>query len=188
MGGAGVDPAEHAIDRLRVRANAPGAYRDPAAAAAYVAHRDTWYANPRAQINWWIPLHDVAPDETFVIYPDRFDRPIANSSAALDYDAWIRRVGWQSARRDPDAAYPAALADLASEPRRPVSCGEGEIVLFSAAHLHQSLGMDGALARFSVDFRTVHLGDHARGLGAPNVDDASTGSALADYVHPERRS
>ena len=39
--------------------------------------------------------------------------------------------------------------------------------------------------RFSVDFRTVHLGDHRAGLGAPNVDNHSTGSALKDYVRPQ---
>ena len=50
--------------------------------------------------------------------------------------------------------------------------------------LPQALGR----TRFSLDARLVHLGDHARGLGAPNVDGRSRGSALPDYVQPREQT
>lgn len=37
-------------------------------------------------------------------------------------------------------------------------------------------------ARYSIDFRTVHLDDVWAHTGAPNVDSASTGTTLRDYL------
>jgi hypothetical protein len=38
------------------------------------------------------------------------------------------------------------------------------------------------VTRFSVDFRTVHVGDIAAGRAAANVDSACTGSSIRDFV------
>src|SRR4051812_48179803 len=51
MAEVGFDPAANAFDVPRLRAVLPGGHDNPAAAAAYTAHRDTWYANPPAQVN-----------------------------------------------------------------------------------------------------------------------------------------
>lgn len=192
---AGFDPAENALDHVRLRAILPGGHHVPAAAPAYAVHRDTWYGSPRAQINWWLPLHDASEAETIFFYPDRLARPVRNDSAGFHYDDWVRRVGWQ--RRDPprDAVYPAAQEDLSSERRVSVPAQAGTVVLFAAAQLHGTCGIEdhpdptpgapSGWARLSVDFRSVHLADHNAGRGAPDVDCACTGSALGDYLWPE---
>jgi hypothetical protein len=180
----GFDPGENAVDVVRLRAVTHKGHESPAARPAYSAHRDTWYANPRAQVNWWLPLHDVTEEETFALYPDDFARAVANSSAAFDYDEWVRAVGWQNPRASPDALYPSALDP--PDPRRALrfAAGAAQVLLFSGAHLHQTLPNSSGRTRFSVDFRTTHLGDHARGEGAPDADNGSRGCALKGYLHP----
>jgi len=36
--------------------------------------------------------------------------------------------------------------------------------------------------RYSIDFRTVHLGDVLGRIGAPNVDSECTGTTMGDYL------
>src|SRR5262249_17243758 len=66
----GLAPATTGFDGPRLRVVAHRGHENPAAAAVYLAHRDTWYANPQAQLTWWVPLDDLGADETFVFYPD----------------------------------------------------------------------------------------------------------------------
>lgn len=195
--GMGVDASGTAFDVVRLRAVLDGAHMVPAAAPAYAAHRDTWYANPGSQINWWIPLFDLPAEQSFGFYPRDFDRPVANSSFSFEYTEWKRTVGWQNydhAARDSEtsgphggaagrrvAVYPSTLAALDPGTAVRFSMCAGEVLIFSAAHLHQTLPNESGVTRFSVDFRTVHLGDYERRRGAPNVDDESRGSALVDY-------
>src|SRR5690606_27863436 len=65
----GCAPDAFAIDRLRLRGVPPGGPPTAAARAAWAIHRDTWYANPPAQVNLWIPLADVRPETSVQIYP-----------------------------------------------------------------------------------------------------------------------
>jgi len=185
----GFPPAETAFDPLRLRVAAHRGHENPKAAAVYYAHRDTWYSHPQSLVNWWVPLHDLGEDETFVFFPDYFTRPAANNSGDFDYDTWAQnraglRVGWQDPNAGTTALYPGCAADLSQARRLGFSCRAGEMLVFSGAHLHQTIGQTTGRARFSIDFRTVHLGDHAAGVAAPNVDNRSTGSALPDYLHP----
>jgi hypothetical protein len=182
----GFTQGEHAVDPVRLRAVTHLGHENPKAAPAYTAHRDSWYANPQAQINWWIPLHAVTEADSFAFYHDLFDKPVPNNSADFDYDEWMANIGWQSTSGKP-AVYPSAQ-EGSFDPAKGVAfcCGAGDIILFSAAHLHQTMKNASGLTRFSIDFRTVHLGDHSSGKGAANVDNQSTGDALKDYVIPTR--
>jgi hypothetical protein len=177
----GLEPREVAIDAPRLRAVRHEGHAIAAAAPVYYAHRDTWYANPRAQLNVWIPLHDVSAEEGFDVYPDALAVPVANDSRGFDFDAFARDVGWQRPDPPPGAAYPRATEAIDRFPALPIAAPEGEIVVFSAAHLHRTRAHAAGRTRFSVDFRVVHLGDYEAGAGAPDVDDESTGSALATY-------
>lgn len=127
------------------------------------AHRDTWGSGIDAQINWWLPLHALAATRTMVIWPEAFARPLANDSADWDYDAM---------REDRDRRYP--LLPTAREeppgPGQPVLIEPGELLAFSAAHLHAGVADDSGLSRFSLDTRTVWTGDLDARHGAPNVD------------------
>ncbi len=165
----------------RLRVVLPGAHTIPAAAPVYYAHRDTWYANPASQINWWVPLHKVQPEEGLLFYADAFERAIENDSHRFDYRSWRSQVGFSNLAPPSKAVYPRALEDLSSWPSRPLSAEVGSVALFSAAHLHQTQPLRGSRARLSVDFRTVYLPHQRAGLGAPDPDNFSQGSTLPDY-------
>ena len=181
------DPAENAFDPPRLRAVTHGGHQNPDSSNAYSTHRDTWYANPQSQINWWIPLHDVTEPETFCFFPRYFDKAVNNSSGDFDYDQWVARVGFGRSHAGRDAFYPTIPEKRLSEHHAlACSCRAGEMILFSAAHLHQTAYNSSGLTRFSLDFRTVNLADQASRIGAPNVDNRSLGSALTDYIHPDQ--
>lgn len=190
----GLAPERYHRHGLRLRAVLPGCHHDPAAAAAYSLHRDTWFANPQAQINLWVALHDASARETVCFYPSLFQTAVVNDSAAFDYESFARRVGWQRLGPPPDAVYPT-VREPPQAPRLTFACRRGQVLLFSAAQLHGPQGIEATgdgppapgshgFARFSVDFRVVHGDDHAQGRGPRNVDNASRGSALRDYAPP----
>jgi hypothetical protein len=58
----------------------------------------------------------------------------------------------------------------------------GGVILFSAAQLHSTVPNTCGITRYSIDFRTVNLDDVLQKCGAPNVDSASTGTTLRDYI------
>jgi hypothetical protein len=176
-----------AYDPIRLRVVTHRGFENPNAAPIYYAHRDTWYAHSQAEITWWIPLHEVTAEETFVFYPDWFARPVSNNSEAFDHDEWTKngaslRIGWQDARHGATHLYPGHVGDLDPGTEISFAACAGEIVLFAGAHFHQTRKNSTGRTRFSIDFRTVDLNDHRQGRGAPNVDNRSTGSAVRDYV------
>ena len=182
----GADPAEFAFDPLRLRTIPHKGHENPRAAPIYYGHRDTWYSNPQGQVTGWIPLHDVTEAETFVFWPEFFARPVRNDSERFDHDAWTRddrsrKIGWQNPRTSTDAAYPQLREEVEGE-RWTFSAPAGSLLLFSGQHLHRTTPNLTGRTRFSADFRLVHLQDDRRGVGAPNVDNRSTGSALSDHV------
>jgi hypothetical protein len=183
----GFDPARLAFDPIRLRVVSHKGFENPAAAPIYYAHRDTWYAHSQAEVTWWVPLHDVTADETFVFYPDWFDKPVPNNSEAFDHDTWTRhgaslRIGWQNPEHGKSHTYPGHVGSF--DPGRTVGfdARAGDLVLFAGAHFHQTRKNATGRTRFSLDFRTVDLADHEAGAGAPNADNRSTGSAVRDYV------
>jgi hypothetical protein len=54
--------------------------------------------------------------------------------------------------------------------------------VFSGAQLHETVANTTDVARYSIDFRTVHLDDVAGRIGAANVDSRSTGTTMRDYL------
>ncbi|MCA9532803.1 MAG: hypothetical protein KC593_03955 [Myxococcales bacterium] len=176
----GVSPNAFAMDRPRLRAVAPGGHRVAGTHAAYALHRDTWYANPRAQINLWVPLRAVSERDGLSLYPGALRTPLANDSESFDYAAFRRLGGFQSGRSDSPAAYPRLLGSPPAERTVPPLPRAGRL-LFSAAQLHGPTPHDEAHTRFSVDVRVVSRLDHRLGRGAPRVDDRSRGDASAEY-------
>ena len=127
------------------------------------AHRDSWGSRCSAQINWWTPLYPVAPERTLLIWPDAFARPVANNCADWDYEALLRGEDRQ-----------APILPVATEapPGAPVAVriSPGDLLAFSAAHLHASATDDSGITRFGLDTRKVWTGDLAAARSAPNVD------------------
>lgn len=164
-------------DTLRLRAVSPGLEAVEAAAPVFYAHRDTWYGNPKCQINVWVPLQDVDSGNSFRFYPEHFTTPIANDSANFDADSF-RGFG----RLDPAGGwcYPRAL-ERPSGDVYDVCMKKGEALLFSASHLHQTLPNQSQRVRFSVDFRFFLEPHLQNGVGAPDPDNQSRGLLIQDY-------
>lgn len=185
MDECGFSARENAFDVLRIRSVLPNGHLNKDLERSYSLHRDTWYANPQSQVNWWVSIYDAPEERAFSFYPDYFSKKIENTSARFDFDAWMNKVGWQSARGNADFDYPRALETPAGEGRVSFSCKAGEILLFSAVQLHQTNPHASTLTRFSFDFRTVNMADHREGRGAPNADNGSRADALRDYILPQ---
>jgi hypothetical protein len=52
----------------------------------------------------------------------------------------------------------------------PVLVAPGEVIAFSAQHVHGGVANHTGQTRISLETRTLFIPDHVRGLGAPNVD------------------
>jgi len=150
-------------DRVRLRVVPAHADHHARAMRPLPAHRDTWGSAIMAQINWWLPLHELAPTRTMLIWPQRFARPISNDSGEWDFDALI-------AGGDPQYPLLPTASVEPGEPGLPVMLEPGELLAFSAAHLHRGVSDAAGLTRFSLDTRSVWTDDFAAGRGAPNVD------------------
>lgn len=185
LAAAGFAPAELAIDALRLRCVMNNGHLNKGSGLAYSAHRDTWFGNPQAQVNFWMALHDVTPEQSFTFYPGLFNRAVPNASQGFSYDSWMDKRGWQGMKSNAPTDYPEAM-----QPTDPAafsfSAAAGDMIVFSAAQLHQTVKIDCGITRYSLDFRAVHLGDHAAGVGAPNADNGSRPEALKDYFTPDR--
>lgn len=168
------------LDTVRLRAITPGLENLREAAPAFYAHRDTWYGNPRAQINGWLPLVAAHPDNSFRFFLDDFDRPVANDSARFDADHFQARGGFGRTAGDPVSVYPRALESSDSQ-TWDVELERDGLLLFSAAHLHQTLPNRSGEVRFSLDFRFVARADLEASRGAPDPDNRSQGSFLDSY-------
>ncbi len=58
----------------------------------------------------------------------------------------------------------------------------GGAILFSAAQMHSTVPNTSGRTRFSIDFRTVHLGDLRDGKAAANIDSRPVGTSLRDFM------
>lgn len=202
----GFDLEQVSFDPLRLRVVSHKGHENPAAAPVYYAHRDTWYAHPQSLIVCWIPLDDIASDHTFEFYPDAFAQAVPNDSEIFDYAEWTRngwslKIGWQDAKAGLTARYPQMDRQFDGEEIEKTkqgeqtlfsnavgfSCQQAERLLFAGAHLHRTKAHAAGFTRYSLDFRVVDRRDVTAGLGAPNVDNRSRGSCLADYTQGTQR-
>ena len=55
----------------------------------FETHRDTWFSAPFCQVNWWMPVYDIVPENAMAFHPRYFDHGVANSSRNYDYDEWV---------------------------------------------------------------------------------------------------
>jgi len=94
-------------------------------------HRDTWASLPRNTLNIWLALTEVSAEQTVLIYPDRWHRPV-------DRQTRHDLVSGQ----DFGAPIVPTLAD-------------GDSLLFSADHLHSSAINTTDRTRIAVTFRVA---------------------------------
>src|SRR3984893_8519250 len=153
-------------------------------AYAFHPHRDTWYSAPQCQINWWLPVYDIVPENCLALHPKYWDQPIKNSSREYNYYRWNKESRASAAtqiksdtRKQPHAEEPIEL-----DPQVRLVCPVGGIILFSGAHMHSTVPNSSGYTRFSIDFRTVNFDDVTTNSGAPNIDSECTGTTLRDYL------
>ncbi|MFZ3215825.1 MAG: hypothetical protein WA192_07180 [Candidatus Acidiferrales bacterium] len=180
----GCDLEKTYFDVPRLRTAFPSDYLSSGIAYAFHPHRDTWYSAPFSQINWWMPIYDVRPDNVMAFHPRYWNEAVANSSSTYNYYEWNRTSRQDAAQhvKADTRVQPRAQERVEQEPELRVVANVGGAMMFSAAQLHSTVPNACGITRYSIDFRTVHLDDVLRKAGAPNVDSACTGTTLRDYI------
>lgn len=180
----GIDSSKTYFDVPRMRTSTSDDYLKTGIAYAFHPHRDTWYSAPMCQINWWMPIYPIVPENAMAFHPRYWSRPVRNGSAEYNYAEWNRtsrqnaaQFVKQDTRKQPKPEEPMEL-----DPQIRVIAPPGGILLFSGAQMHSSVPNNSGRTRFSIDFRTVNIDDVAARHGAPNVDSACTGTTMGDYL------
>jgi hypothetical protein len=179
----GGDPAKTYFDVPRMRSAYSTSYLTSGIAYAFHPHRDTWYSAPMCQINWWLPIFDIVPENCLFIQPDYFVKAIKNSSATYNYREWNAQSRVEAAKhvRSDTREQPKPQQEIGQDDIR-VICPPGGIILFSGAQLHGTVPNTSGVARYSIDFRTVHLNEVVAHDGARNMDSRCTGTTMGDYL------
>jgi hypothetical protein len=180
----GCDLEKTYFDVPRLRSSTSDDYLTTGIAYAWHPHRDTWYSAPLCQLNWWIPIYEMDSNDGMAFHPRYWSEPVPNNSEIYNYYEWNRShrgAASQYLKTDP-RPLPRPLRDVELESQFIPVCPPNGLILFSAAQLHSTVPNTSSNTRFSIDFRTVHLDDLGARRGAPNVDSASTGTSLRDFL------
>ena len=180
----GCDLEQIYFDVPRLRTSTAAGYLTAGIAYAFHPHRDTWYSAPQCQLNWWFPIYEIEPANGMAFHPRYFSQGVSNSSRIYNYDRWnreSRQTASQHIHTD-TRPQPHALEPLELSPDIRLVPPPGGLILFSGAQLHSTVENTSGVTRFSIDFRTVHLGDVRERRGARNVDSECTGTTLRDYL------
>jgi len=130
-----------------------------------------------------MPIFPLLTGNTMAFYPKHFSAGVANTSSTYNY------YEWNSTSRI--AAAQNVKSDTREQPKAkgaldPVKISflppPGGLLVFSGAHLHETVENKTDLARYSIDFRTVHIDDVRERRGALNVDSKCTGTTMRDYL------
>ena len=181
---AGVPPARVFLDLPRLRIAPPVATHSGGLTSHIGPHRDTWGVGVQAQVNWWSPVWPVSRGRTIGFFPAHFRRPLANTTAAWSFAEYNAARKSAPPGRRPE--YPSAPVPLTAPDEAPVPAvaAPGDLLCFSAAHLHASIPNATALTRFSVEIRSVDPDDVRAGRGAPNADCETAKMILALFRSP----
>ena len=148
-------------------------------------HRDTWYGNIFSQTNWWTPIMPVEAGRSLTFYPAYWFRKIDNSSDQWDLDAYRKKYGVRSKNGKGaeievnDLPQPTGNFDASSEIE--ILPDPGDMICFSAAHLHAGMPNRTGLTRFSTEIRTINKTDFFNNRGAPNMDSFGSGESSEDF-------
>lgn len=184
LGDLGCDLEQTYFDVPRMRTSTAHDYLTSGIAYAFHPHRDTWYSAPMAQVNWWLPIYAVEPDNIMAFHPRYWTQPVSNSSNEYNYYEWnatSRKDASKHVKSD-TRKQPKPLEEIDLDPQVRIVTPPGGVTIFSGAQLHSSVPNTTDKTRFSIDFRTVNLADLEAGRSAPNIDSACTGTSLRDFL------
>jgi len=179
----GVDVDKLYFDVPRLRSAYPSDFLSSGIAYAFHPHRDTWYSAPSCQLNWWMPIYPIESGNAMGFYPRYFTQPVKNNSETYNYYEWNRASRASAAQhvKSDTREQPKPQEALDGVTVRYLPPPGGTIV-FSGAQLHETVANTTDVARYSIDFRTVHGDDVLVRRGAPNVDARCTGTTMRDYL------
>src|SRR5713226_5777619 len=178
----GADPEKTFFDVPRMRTSTSDDYLTVGIAYAFHPHRDTWYSAPMCQINWWLPIYPIVPENAMAFHPRYWSQAVRNGSAEYNYVEWnlsSRQNAAQFIKQD-TRKQPKPEEPMEMDTQIRVIAPPGGVLLFSAAQMHSSVPNNSGKTRFSIDFRTVNVDDVAARRGARNVDSACTGTTMGD--------
>jgi hypothetical protein len=180
--GCDLDQTYFDVPRMRVQTH--GSYLTAGVGYQLHPHRDTWYAAPLSQVNWWLPVYPIESECSFAFFPEYFDTEVVNDSDRFDMYEWNAKSRKNAAKEvKTDSRWqPTAQQQLDLDTEFRVVCPPGGLIMFSGAQLHATVPNTSGLTRFSVDFRTVHAEDLAAGHGAPNLDSHGRGTTLRAHL------
>jgi len=180
----GCDPEKTHFDVPRMRTATHGGYLTTGIAFEFHPHRDTWYSAPFNQINWWLPIYNIEPDNAMAFHLNYWNHPVRNGSSHYDYAEWNDKHRKNAAEHIGVDTRPQPKPEetVRMDPQLRLICRAGGVILFSGAHLHSTVPNTSGHTRFSIDFRTVHLDDVIARRGARNVDSMCTGTTMGDYL------
>lgn len=183
----GADPADYLFDVPRIRVVPNYNYLHAGVSYAYKPHRDSWYGSLACQINTWMPVYTIQPDQTMMINPAYFSTPVKNSSAEWSLSNWInvQRSLAKDNVTEEVRVHPVPLEEVSTLSEVRIAANAGEIITFSGSHLHGTVPNYTEQTRYSIDFRLVHIGDLLAGNGAVNVDSGvkDTEAGFKDLIH-----
>src|ERR1700687_1819848 len=159
-----------------MRSMASGDYLRAGIALPFDLHRDSWFASPLCQQNWWIPIYPIGPDDSMAFHPHYWGQAVQNGSAEYNQYEW-NRVARQTAAQQTKIEtrkIPRPEQTVDVEPSIRLLPEPGGVIMFSGAQMHSTVPNTAGRTRFSIDFRTVNLDDVINMRGAPNVDSAPT--------------
>ena len=180
----GCDLDKTYFDVPRLRTSTSNNFLSTGISYAFHPHRDTWYSAPQCQLNWWIPVFDVVPENVMAFHPHYWDHPVRNSSRVYNYAEWNRVSRFNAAQHigEDTRIQPMPQESIQLDPQIRVVLPVGGILIFSGAQMHSTVPNTSGKTRFSIDFRTVHLDDVISKGGAPKIDSACTGTSLGDFL------
>jgi hypothetical protein len=180
----GCDLERTYFDVPRLRSSTSGGYLTTGIAYAWHPHRDTWYSAPMAQINFWMPVYPIVAANAMAFHPHYFDVPVQNSSSNYNYYEWNTKYRASAASNigTDSRPLPGPTSEVDIDNPLVFLPPVGGLIAFSGQHLHSSVPNLSGVTRFSIDFRTVHVGDIIAGRAARAVDVACTGSSIRDFI------
>lgn len=179
----GGDITKTYFDVPRMRSAYPTHYLTSGIAYAFHPHRDTWYSAPMCQLNWWLPIYDTNSNNCLGFHPKYFAQKLANNSDIYNYHDWKAKSRSDASKHvHSDTREQPKLQQEIERNELRIVCPPGGLILFSGSHLHETVPNTSGLARYSIDFRTVHLDEVAARTGALNVDSRCTGTTMFDYL------
>jgi hypothetical protein len=129
LGELGCDADKTYFDVPRMRTSTSENYLTSGFAYAFHPHRDTWYSAPMCQINWWLPIYPVLPNNAMAF------TGLLESAGEKWIPVYNRRVE-PHRRRSRQAADTRVSRNLRPmEPSTAPTLRAGGIILFSGAQI-----------------------------------------------------